>query len=204
MADLESMMRAGPGRAWLPDKPSTSLCSWTKQLGVSWGPGARSGLTQASHVILRPQPWTLGAQPNTQHQARQEAGGIYGSQGQPQPSGHPRPHPACPLPGLEQYPCKAADGCKTPGMPAVPPPQNTGPSYQLRISLKCFFLSFLHGVPRLNLILPENISFLFPGPGGYKAQGRFLRSFPWVITGSDYNIVLYLAQWHPYSKYHVA
>lgn len=89
-------------------------------------------------------------------------------------------------------------------MPAVPPPHNTGPSHQLRISLKCIFLFFLHGVPRLSLTLPESISPLFPGPGGHKAQGRFLRSPPWVTTGSDCNIVFYPAQWHPYSKYHVA
>lgn len=77
----ESMVRAGPGRAWLPGKPSTTVCSWNNQLGAGWGPGARSGLSQAPHVILGTQPPTVGAQPSTQHQARQEAGGICGSQG---------------------------------------------------------------------------------------------------------------------------
>lgn len=98
--DWDSMVRAGPGRPWLPGKPSTSVCSWNKQLGGGWGPGVRSGLSQTPHVILGTQPWTLGAQPSTQHQASQAAGGICGSQGtapmfrSPQiPSSLPCPRP---------------------------------------------------------------------------------------------------------------
>lgn len=80
------------------------------------------------------------------------------------------------------------------------PSANTGPSHQLKVSLKCFFLSFLHGVPKLNLTLTESISPLFPGPGGHKAQGRFLSSLPCVTTGSNCNTALYPAQWHPLLK----
>lgn len=123
--DWESTVRAGPGRPWLPGKPSTSVCSWTKELGWGWGPGARSGLCPAPHIILGAQPWALGAQPSTQHQARPGRWLVadVALRGQPQPSGHPRPHPACPAPGLQQHPSKDADRCRTPGTPAVPPAQ---------------------------------------------------------------------------------
>lgn len=155
------------------------MSSWEPSPGHwehSPAPSTRPGRQMVAHVALR---------------------------GQPQPSGHLRSHQVSQA--WSNIPAKVLMEAGHLGrLQSLHPSANTGPSHQLRISLKCFFLSFLHGVPRLNLTLPENISSLFPRPGGHKAQGRFLRSLPWVTAGSDCNIVLYPAQWHPYSKYCVA
>lgn len=141
------MVRAGPGRAWLPGKPSTPLCvpglnswEWAGALQPGWG----SAKLLMSSWEPSPGHWEHSPAPSTRPGRRLVA--YVALRGQPQPSGHPRLNPACPAPALKQHPSRGADRCRTPGMPTIPPPQNIGPSQQLRISLKCFFLSFLHGV----------------------------------------------------------
>lgn len=43
-----------------------------------------------------------------------------------------------------------------------------------------------------------------PRDRGSQSPRQVIEKPPWVTTGSDCNIVLYPAQWHPYSKYRVA
>lgn len=130
------------GEGWAREVPG--LNSWEQAEALE--PGQSSARLPMSSWEPSPGHWEHSPAPSTRPGRKVLV--YVARKGQPQPSGHPRPHPACPVPSLEEHPSKGTDGCGTPGIPAVPPPQNTGPNHQLRISLKCIFLSFLHGVPK--------------------------------------------------------